>query len=115
MWLIWGVCLAGCASQASSNDADLSTDSLYAWGDGRDQLETRYGAGAFYWIVNEVPADDFAAAIIKSMVSQRKPRPASYEVFLHHHPGGANTRDYVFFSDSSRVLYSARYIPKSTG
>jgi hypothetical protein len=109
--LIWALSLAGCAaSSASAPNADLDADALYPWGAQRDDLETRYGRGAFYWIVNETPRDEFAAATIKAMVSIRKPRPASYEVFARRNlgPGDAYCRDYVFFSDRNFVLYTAR-------
>jgi hypothetical protein len=102
--VIWALSLAGCsASSTSAPNADLDPDALYPWGAQRDDLETRYGHGAFFWIVNETPKDEFAAATIKAMISIRKPRPASYEVFARPY-----CRDYVFYSDRSFVLYTAR-------
>jgi hypothetical protein len=111
--LLCGAWVGGCASPGGSSDADLSPDALYTWGTSRTDLEREYGGGRFYWIVNEVPADEFAAAIIKAMVSQRRPRPSAYEVFLRPNlgSGGGHVRDYVFFNDGLEVLYSARYGP----
>lgn len=111
--LLCGAWLVGCASSGGSSDADLSPDALYTWGTSRTELEREYGTGQFYWIVNEVPADAFAAAMVKSMVSQRRPRPSAYEVFLRPNlaPGGGHVRDYVFFNDALQVLYSVRYVP----
>ena len=111
--LICGLFLAGCASGGGSNDGDLSPEVLYTWGSSRDDLEREYGAGRLYWIVDQVPADEFAAAIIKSMVSERKPRPSAYEIFLRPNlkSSGGYIRDYVFFNDALRVLYAARYTP----
>jgi len=114
--LMCGVILGGCASGGGgggSGDRDLSPDALYTWGTSRDELERRYGAGHLYWIVDQVPADEFAAAIIKSMVSQRRPQPSAYEVFVRpnlNSPGGY-IRDYVFFNDALEVLYAARFAP----
>jgi hypothetical protein len=111
--LMCGLFLAGCASGGGSNDRDLSPDALYTWGTSRDELERQYGAGHLYWTVGQVPADEFAAAIIKSMVSQRKPQPSAYEVFLRPRldSPGSYVRDYVFFNDALQVLYAARYAP----
>jgi hypothetical protein len=111
--LLCGACLVGCASSGGSSDGDLSPDALYTWGTSREQLEREYGTGRLVWIVDQVPADEFAAAIVKSMVSQRRPRPSAYEVFVRPNlgTGGGHVRDYVFFNDALEVLYSARYVP----
>lgn len=109
--LIGALALVGCSDAANApTSPDLDSDAAYPAGAYREDLETHLGAGAFFWIVNEVPRDEFAAAYIKAMVSLRRPRPVSYEVFtrrsLSH--GNAYYRDYVFYNDQNRVLYSAR-------
>jgi hypothetical protein len=98
---------AGCAP-TSIDSPDLTADALYPWGAQRWDLETRYAPGTFFWIVNEVPKDEFAAAVVREMVSLRKPRPVSYEIFLRRSADGENCRDYVFYNDQERVLYAAR-------
>jgi len=111
--LLCGAWLVGCSSPGGPSDDDLSPDALYTWGTSREQLERDYGAGRLVWIVDQVPADEFAAAIVKSMVSERRPRPSAYEVFVRPNlgTGGGHVRDYVFFNDALEVLYSARYVP----
>jgi len=106
------VALAGCVSTSSSQSdgVDVDADGLYPVGSYRDDLERRFGRGAFYWIVNEVPADDYAAAYVKAMVSLRRPRPVAYEVFAQRSAaaGHALYYDYVFYGDGTRVLYVTR-------
>jgi hypothetical protein len=106
------ISLLGCGQSSSppGASADIDAESLYPPGATRDDLETRFGPGAFTWIYEQVPKDEFAAATIKAMVSIRKPRPAAYEVFLRRSasPGGVYYRDYVFYNDRTQVLYAAR-------
>jgi len=112
--LIWATSLIGCSSASdSSHAADIDPDALYTFGSSREDLETRFGPGTFYWILDEVPKDQFAAANIKAQVSIRRPRPAAYEVFLRRStaPGTAYFRDYVFYNDRLLVLYTARRNP----
>jgi len=89
---------------------DVDADGLYPVGSYRDDLERRFGRGAVYWIVNAVPADDYAAAYVKAMVSLRRPRPVAYEVFAQRSAaaGHALYYDYVFYGDGTRVLYVTR-------
>ena len=110
--------LAGCASNSvDSRDRDIDEDVLYPWGTTREDLETKYGTGRLIYIVNEVPRDEFAAAAVKEMVSLRRPRAVSYEVFVRRNFGTGGEgyySDYVFFNDQNRVLYAARRIPGAT-
>jgi hypothetical protein len=111
--------LVGCAgpSSVSLPSNDIDEDVLYPWGATRDDLETKYGAGRLIYIVNEVPRDEFAAAAVKEMVSLRRPRAVSYEVFVRRNFGTGGEgyySDYVFFNDQNRVLYAARRIPGAT-
>ncbi|MDB5322822.1 MAG: hypothetical protein JWN40_4453 [Phycisphaerales bacterium] len=111
--LIWAISSNGCSPVSdTSRNADIDAEALYTPGTSRDDLETRFGPGSFYWIYDLIPKDEFAAATIKAMVSIRKPRPAAYEVFLRRNtgPGGAYSRDYVFYNDRAQVLYAARRI-----
>ena len=113
-WIVTLVCatsLIGCgATSDTSRATDIDADALYTFGDSRDDLETRYGPGQFYWILDEVPKDEFAAASIKANVAIRRPRPAAYEVFLRRRAsaGEAYFHDYVFYNDRLLVLYTAR-------
>jgi len=104
--------LVGCTPPAEQANygTDVDADGLYPVGSYRDDLERRFGRGAFYWIVNEVPADDYAAAYVKAMVSLRRPRPVAYEVFAQRSAaaGHALYYDYVFYGDGTRVLYVTR-------
>ena len=109
--LISAMSLLGCGQPSTPSDAgDIDADALYTPGTSRDDLETRFGPGAFYWIYDLIPKDEFAAATIKAMISIRKPRPAAYEVFLRRSadPGRPSYRDYVFYNDRTQVLYAAR-------
>jgi hypothetical protein len=110
------ILLSGCASN-SVDSRDIDEDVLYPWGTTRDDLETKYGAGRLIYIVNEVPRDEFAAAAVKEMVSLRRPRAVSYEVFVRRNSGTGGEgyySDYVFFNDQNRVLYAARRLPGAT-
>lgn len=120
MRLAWIVTLLGATSLIGcslATDAprttDIDPDALYTFGTSREDLETRFGPGTFYWILDEVPKDQFAAASIKAQVSIRRPRPAAYEVFRRRRvgPGDAYFRDYVFYNDRLLVLYTARRNP----
>ena len=93
---------------------DIDAEALYTPGTSRDDLETRFGPGTFFWIYDLVPKDEFAAATIKAMISIRKPRPAAYEVFLRRsvNPGVPDYRDYVFYNDRIQVLYAARRVTR---
>jgi hypothetical protein len=104
--------LAGCASNPLPSD-DIDADSLYRWGDGREELEQKYGKGTAIWVGDVIPDDAFAAATMREMISAGKPRPSFYEIFARRIPGpqGDYCRDYVFFNDQNRVLYSARRQP----
>jgi hypothetical protein len=103
----------GCGSNLVSSKEDIDPDALYPFGASREDLETHFGPGQFYWILDEIPKDQFAAASIKAQVSIRRPRPAAYEVFLRRRagPGGGYFRDYVFYNDRLLVLYTARRNP----
>jgi hypothetical protein len=103
----------GCGSNSASTKEDIDPDALYTFGSSREDLETRFGPGQFYRILDEIPKDQFAAASIKAQVSIRRPRPAAYEVFLRRSasPSGGYFRDYVFYNDRLLVLYTARRNP----
>jgi hypothetical protein len=105
--------LIGCGSNSASPSEEIDPDALYTFGASREDLETRFGPGTFYWILDEVPKDQFAAANIKAEVSIRRPRPAAYEVFLRRSasPSGGYFHDYVFYNDRLLVLYTARRNP----
>ena len=116
-WIVTLVCatsLIGCSSNSeTSRTPDIDPDALYTFGASREDLETRFGPGTFYWILDEIPKDQFASASIKAQVSIRRPRPAAYEVFLRRSaaPSGGYFRDYVFYNDRLLVLYTARRNP----
>src|SRR3954467_8421047 len=116
-WIVTPICATSptgwCSKSATSPTTDIDPDALYTFGTSRQDLETRFGPGAFYWILDEVPKDQFAAASIKANVSIRRPRPAAYEVFQRRNagPGGGYFRDYVFYNDRLLVLYTARRNP----
>jgi hypothetical protein len=116
-WIVTLICatsLIGCGSNSDTpRTTDIDPDALYTFGSSREDLETRFGPGQFFWILNEVPKDQFAAASIKAQVSIRRPRSAAYEVFLRRNtgPGGGYFRDYVFYNDRLLVLYTARRNP----
>jgi hypothetical protein len=102
--------VAGCAGNTSSRDLDA--DSLYRMGDKREELEEKYGKGTVVWVGDVIPDDAFAAAMMREMVSSGKPRPKFYEIFLRKSMDGGKTyRDYVFFNDLNRVVYTARKQP----
>jgi hypothetical protein len=105
------VMLVGTGCGPSTGPAgDPSPESLYPWGATRASIEEHHAHGQLVWVRDVVPADDFAAATMREMVSIRKPRPAAYEVFLAPRlEGGAGTyEDYVFFDDDQTVIYVAR-------
>lgn len=104
--------LAGCASTPDPS-AEIDADSLYRWGDHREELEAKHGRGRIVFVGESIPDDTFAAAIMREMVSLGKPRPSSYEIFLRHNlgTGGGYFSDYVFFNDLNRVVYVARRLP----
>jgi hypothetical protein len=116
-WLVTSICaisLIGCGPISdTSGTTDIDPEALYTFGTSREDLETRFGPGTFYWILDEVPKDQFAAASIKANVSIRRPRPAAYEVFLRRSAGPVTAyfRDYVFYNDRLLVLYTARRNP----
>src|SRR3954454_9114961 len=99
-WIVTLICatsLIGCGPTSdTSRTTDIDPDALYTFGASREDLETRFGPGQFYWIFDEVPKDKFAAASIKAQVSIRRPRPAAYEVFLRRSagPGAKYFQDY---------------------
>lgn len=102
--------LAGCAGNPSSRDLDA--DTLYRMGDQRAELEEKYGKGTVIWVGDVIPDDPFAAAMMREMISDGKPRPSYYEIFARKRmEGGDYYRDYVFFNDLNRVVYSARRPP----
>jgi hypothetical protein len=107
-FLVLAATLCGCASSSSQSDVD--PEALYPWGASRTELETQWGAARLVWVGEQVPDDEFAAATMREMVSLRKPRPRSYQVFLTRRldvPQGY-FHDYVFYGDSGRVIYVAR-------
>jgi hypothetical protein len=103
--------LAGCTPNTAL--PELDADTLYHWGDQREDLEERYGKGIVVWVADTIPDDPFAAANVRAMVSSGKPRPSYYEIFLRKNlgPGGDYYRDYVFFNDLNRVVYAVRRQP----
>ena len=103
--------LAGCTPNLSS--PELEADTLYHWGDQREDLEGRFGKGVVVWVGDTIPDDPFAAANMREMLASGKPRPSYYEIFLRKNlgPGGDYYRDYVFFNDQNRVVYSVRRQP----
>ena len=103
--------LAGCAANTSSRDLDA--DSLYRMGDKREDLEEKYGKGTVIWVGDVIPDDAFAAAMMREMLSDGKPRPKFYEIFARKSmdASGDYNRDYVFFDDLNRVVYTARRPP----
>jgi hypothetical protein len=107
------IIVIGCGSNSMSQKEDIDPDALYTFGASREDLETRFGPGTFFWILDEVPKDQFAAASIKAEVAIRRPRPAAYEVFIRRSagPGAKYFHDYVFYNDRLLVLYTARRNP----
>jgi hypothetical protein len=102
------VSLAGCTSP-SAPSARGDADAIYVWRGTRGELEDRYGPGKLVWVREQVPADAFAAAALREIVSLGKPRPTTYEVFTRRSPDGGNRyQDYVFFDSTQHVVYIAR-------
>jgi len=104
--------LAGCNSTPPAS-SEIDADSLYRGGDHREDLEGKYGKGTLVFVGESIPDDAFAASVMREMISVGKPRPQMYEIFLRKNlgPGGDYYRDYVFFNDQNRVMYSARRQP----
>ncbi|HEY7118614.1 MAG TPA: hypothetical protein VH475_18635 [Tepidisphaeraceae bacterium] len=106
--LVFGGC--GPSVDTSGPATDPVPEALYPWGSTRASLEEHHAHGKLVWVRDVVPADDFAAATMREMISIRKPRPAAYEVFVTPRlgAGGGTYEDYVFFDDDQTVIYVAR-------
>ena len=100
--------MGGCAGSATPKD--LAPDAIYRPGHSAEELGDRYAGGKPVWVVDQVPADPFAAATMREIVALGKPRPTTYQVFtrarLDH--GGGRYHDYVFYDSAHRVIYVAR-------
>ncbi len=102
--------LAGCGSSAGVGGAgEQDPDSLYPWGSKSSEIEQRFGRATVHWMVGQAPADEYAAASVRSMIASGRPRPAAYQVYAQTSavPGRYDT-DYVFYNDQLRVLYVVR-------
>src|SRR5688572_9842793 len=108
--LLVAALLAGCGpSGGVGGSGEQDPDSIYAWGAKNTEIEERFGRATVHWMVGQAPADEYAAASVRSMIAAGRPRPAAYQVYAQTAaiPGRYHT-DYVFYNDQLRVLYVVR-------